>query len=78
MVALQRGGYGVGQEQPRKPGVGAARKNIISSWLDLARLAEETAGDDWIFSRREHAKRRRCGPGQGACPPPSVVHGARA
>ena len=33
----------------------ARRPLIIRSWLDLAKLAEESAADDWIFRGEAHA-----------------------
>ena len=31
------------------------RPRVIRSWLDLARLAEDSAADDWIFRGESHA-----------------------
>jgi hypothetical protein len=52
----------------------ARQKNTISSWLDLARLAEETAGDDWIF-RGESTRTPALRPGAGRVP--ATVGGSR-
>jgi FRG domain len=40
------------------------RRNIIRSWLDLARLAEQLAGEEWIF-RGEPANDNPLRPGAG-------------
>jgi hypothetical protein len=40
------------------------RVRLIRSWTDLARLAEETAGEDWIF-RGEPSTRNPLRPGAG-------------
>src|SRR5690349_1695428 len=45
----------------------AARKNIIRAWLDLARLAEDTAFEDWIF-RGEARGAESLRPGAGRVP----------
>jgi hypothetical protein len=33
----------------------ARKPHVIRSWLDLARLAEDSAADDWIFRGESHA-----------------------
>jgi hypothetical protein len=45
----------------------AARSSTIRSWLDLARLAEESATDDWIF-RGEPTASQALRPGAGRVP----------
>jgi hypothetical protein len=42
----------------------AKRNAVIRSWLDLARLAEELAGEEWIF-RGESSARNPLRPGSG-------------
>jgi hypothetical protein len=56
----------------------AARKDTsIRSWLDLARLAEASAGDDWIF-RGESLAGEPLRPGAGRMPPgPRAPRGIR-
>lgn len=47
-----------------RSGVRRARRREIRSWLDLARLAEATAGEDWIF-RGEPSGGNPLRPGSG-------------
>jgi FRG domain-containing protein len=42
----------------------AKRKSIIRSWLDLARLAQKLAGEEWVF-RGEASARHALRPGSG-------------
>jgi hypothetical protein len=47
--------------------VATRSKSTIGSWLDLARLAEDSAGDDWIF-RGESLAGEPLRPGAGRMP----------